>query len=52
MDTLPLDSDTSRWPQLQSSTRIQPTSSESITDDPDKEVNNITPVVMEAPVID
>ena len=52
MDTLPLDSDTSRWPQLQSSTRIQPTNSENITDDPDQEINNVTPVVSEAPDID
>ena len=53
MDTLPLDPDTSRWPQLQSSARIQPTTnSENITDDPNKEMNNVTPVVPEAPVID
>lgn len=53
MDTLPLDSDTSRWPQLHSSTRIQPTSSGNITDAPDTEMKkDITPLVLETPVID
>lgn len=52
MDTLLLDSDTSRWPRLRSSTRIQPTSSENITDDSDNEMKDITPIVTKAPAID